>query len=134
MQESFLLDEKNKDGSVSYFNEGCYMLRHMYNPNSLVDAFMQKELVSYWKNTGSFESLQQFIVLNYAGLKDDIVAMLAGERRPADISTFQNDLTHFKRKDDVLTCLIHMGYLGYDARTKEAFIPNREVPRYLRLR
>ena len=44
-----------------------------------------------------------------------------------DISGFQNDLGHFKRKDDVLACLIHMGYLGYDAYRGEAFIPNREV-------
>ena len=53
--------------------------------------------------------------------------MLAGEHCPVDVTTFQNDLTHFTSKDDVLTALIHMDYLGYDTDTKEAFIPNSEV-------
>ena len=99
----------------------------MYNPNSLVDALIHKSSESYWKITGSFGSLGKFITLNFSGLKDDIISMLAGNRCRVDIRTFQNDVTNFSRKDDVLTCLIHMGYLGYDPYTKEAFIPNTEV-------
>ena len=53
--------------------------------------------------------------------------MLAGEKRGVKIGSFQNDLTSFKKKDDVLTALIHMGYLGYDSDSQKAFIPNREV-------
>ena len=30
-------------------------------------------------------------------------------------------------KDEALTALIHLGYLGYDADRKSAFIPNYEV-------
>ena len=30
-------------------------------------------------------------------------------------------------KDDVLTLLVHLGYLGYDSETKEVFIPNKEI-------
>ena len=118
---------ENADGSIRYFEESYQLLRHIYNPNSVVEAFLHKKIVSYWKNTGSFSSLQKFITLNYSGLKDDIVHMLSGDRVPVKISGFQNDLTQFRRKDDVLACLIHMGYLGYDARTKEAFLPNNEV-------
>ena len=33
----------------------------------------------------------------------------------------------FHSKDDILTMLIHLGYLGYDSDTKEVFIPNKEV-------
>ncbi len=117
----------DKDGSIHIINGKAMKLCHMYNPNSLVESFMHSEFSSFWKNTGSFDSLRQFIELNYAGLKDDIVMMLAGGRVAVNIKGFQNDLTHFKKKDDVLTCLIHMGYLGYDARTEETFIPNREV-------
>ncbi len=117
----------NEDGSVRYFNGGFQRLKHIYNPNSAVNAFMYRELVSYWKNTGSFASLRNFITLNHAGLKDDVISMLAGERIGVDITGFQNDVTSFKSKDDVLACLIHMGYLAYDALRKEAFIPNREV-------
>ena len=41
--------------------------------------------------------------------------------------TFKNDFTTISSKDDALTALIHLGYLGYDADRKKAFIPNYEV-------
>ena len=100
---------------------------HMYNPNSLVEAFTFGECESYWKNTGAFGGLNQYISMNMDGLKDAIIVMLTGEDYPVDTSSYQNDLTSFKSKDDVLTALIHMGYLGYDPATKNAFIPNEEV-------
>ena len=36
-------------------------------------------------------------------------------------------MTTFASKDDVLTLLVHLGYLGYDNMNKEVYIPNREV-------
>lgn len=36
-------------------------------------------------------------------------------------------MTTFKTKDDVLTLLIHLGYLTYDKKTEETLIPNQEV-------
>jgi predicted negative regulator of RcsB-dependent stress response len=36
-------------------------------------------------------------------------------------------MTTFHGRDDVLSLLIHLGYLGYDSETKEVFIPNREI-------
>ena len=100
---------------------------HVYNPDSVVQSLLWRSQRSFWKNTGAFAGLNNYIALNMAGLKDDIIAMLAGERRPVDVSMFQNDLTHYKTKDDVLTALIHMGYLGYDPESGEAFVPNEEV-------
>jgi hypothetical protein len=64
--------------------------------------------------------------MNFDGLKDDILQMLAGERVPVDVSTFENDMTSFHNRDDVLTLLIHLGYLAYD-RSRKAYIPNEEV-------
>ncbi len=119
--------EEGADGSVRIIDGDTMMLKHMYNPNSVVDAIMRRRFVSYWKNTGSFASLNYFIGMSYAGLKDDVIRMLTGERIEVDVSGFQNDLTQFKAKDDVMACLIHMGYLGYDSYKREAFIPNREV-------
>ncbi len=119
--------EENEDGSVRLVDGRLKRLWHIYNPNSVVEALQMDALRSFWKNTGGFESLRDFITMNYAGLKDDVVQMLTGGRCRVDITSFQNDVTHFKSKDDVLTCLIHMGYFGYDAHTGEAFIPNREV-------
>ena len=81
----------------------------------------------YWKNTSSFESINTFITMNYAGLKDDVLAMLSGDKIRVNVNTFQNDLTTVASKDDALTALIHLGYLAYDANRKMAYIPNYEV-------
>ena len=42
-------------------------------------------------------------------------------------NSFQNDFSTVSSKDDALTALIHLGYLGYDADRKRAYIPNYEV-------
>ena len=100
---------------------------HMYNPNSVVQAMLDHDCDYYWKNTSSFESINTFITMNYEGLKDDVLAMLAGEKVRVNVNTFQNDLTTVASKDDALTALIHLGYLGYDADKKSAYVPNYEV-------
>lgn len=101
--------------------------RHMYNPNSVVQSMMDKDFDSYWKNTSSFASINTFITMNYAGLKDDIMKMLAGGMVMVETDAFQNDLSEIHSKDDALTALIHLGYLAYDADRKSAYIPNYEV-------
>ena len=53
--------------------------------------------------------------------------MLGGKRCRVDIGSFQNDMTSMKSRDDVLTLLVHLGYLGYDADNKEVYIPNEEI-------
>ena len=40
---------------------------------------------------------------------------------------FQNDMSIVRTRDDVLTVLIHLGYLAYDWRKDEWYIPNKEV-------
>lgn len=70
------------------------------------------------ENTSSFESINTFITMNYAGLKDDVLAMLSGDKIRVNVNTFQNDITTVASKDDALTALIHLGYLAYDANRK----------------
>ena len=65
--------------------------------------------------------------MNFDGLKDAVVQMLAGGRCKVDIHTFENDMANFRGKDDVLTILIHLGYLAYDSDAKEVYVPNEEV-------
>ena len=65
--------------------------------------------------------------MNFEGLKDDVLSMLAGERVPVNTGSFSNDMTTFHTEDDVLTLLIHLGYLGYDFYNKDVFIPNNEI-------
>ena len=99
----------------------------MFNPNSVMMALREQWCESYWGKTGATNSISTYIQMNYDGLKDDILRMIAGERCDVDPKGFKNDLTQINTRDDVLTVLIHLGYLSYDRRTKECYIPNMEV-------
>ena len=101
--------------------------KHMYNPNSVVQCMTDRDFDSYWRNTSSFASINTFITMNYEGLKDDIMTMMAGGKVKVLPHTFQNDLNTIASKDEALTALIHLGYLGFDAYRKKAYIPNYEV-------
>ncbi|MCD8133510.1 MAG: ATP-binding protein [Clostridiales bacterium] len=105
----------------------------VYSPNSVINAVKFKKFRNYWTQTETFESLKRYIGENYDGLKDAIILMLGGQRVKIDINTFQNDITSFENKDDVLTLLIHLGYLAYDQLKEEAYIPNREVAEVFRV-
>ena len=99
----------------------------MFNPNSVMQAVDCLRCKSYWASTGAFDAVAHYIQMNYEGLKDDIIRMLAGERCPVDPTGFQNDMSVIRSRDDVLTVLIHLGYLSYDWKEEECYIPNREV-------
>lgn len=99
----------------------------MFNPNSVIQAISRQWCESYWATTGAFDAVANYIQMNYEGLKDDIIRMLAGGRCQVDPTGFQNDMSVVRNRDDVLTVLIHLGYLSYDRREKECYIPNREV-------
>ena len=99
----------------------------MFNPNSVMQAVEIGRCRSYWASTGAFDAVTNYIKMNYEGLKDDIIRMLAGERCKVDPTGFGNDMFDIRSKDDVLTVLIHLGYLSYNWRKDECYIPNREV-------
>ena len=99
----------------------------MFNPNSVIQAVYAGRCRSYWASTGAYETVADYIKMNYEGLKDDIISMLAGGRCKVNPTKFQNDMSVICSKDDVLTVLIHLGYLSYDWRKDECYIPNREV-------
>ncbi|MBR1388773.1 MAG: AAA family ATPase [Prevotella sp.] len=99
----------------------------MFNPNSVMQAVDTGRCRSFWAATGAYEAVAHYIQMNYEGLKDDIISMLAGGRCQVDPTGFQNDMSVIHSKDDVLTVLIHLGYLSYDWRENECYIPNREV-------
>lgn len=99
----------------------------LYSPLSVVKAVSTGIIQNYWNQTESYQALADYIDMNMDGLKDAIILMMQGERIKVDISGYQNDMTTFKNRDDVLALLIHLGYLGYDGRSGEVFIPNREI-------
>ena len=100
---------------------------HIYNPKSIVDAMTEEDFRSYWVNTETYEALQIYIDLDMDGLRQAIISMLSGSEIQIDTGSFQNDMTTFRSKDDVLTLLVHLGYLAYDEVTSSVFIPNEEV-------
>ena len=98
-----------------------------FSPRSVVMALTRKEFGNYWTSTETYEALKVYIDMNFDGLKDNIVQLLAEENIPVQTTSFQNDMTTFKSKDDVLTLLINLGYLGYNGSLHTCYIPNKEV-------
>ncbi|MBR4320054.1 MAG: AAA family ATPase [Oscillospiraceae bacterium] len=99
----------------------------IYNPKSVVEAITEGIFDNYWTQTETYEALKFYILRNENGLRDKIIRMIAGEHISVNTKTFQNDMNTFESADDVLTLLIHLGYLTYDFDTKTAWIPNKEV-------
>ena len=106
-----------------------YRLRdfEVYNPEAVMEAVTTGEFRSYWSGTSTYEVVAQKIRMNFAGIRDDVVAMLAGEKIPVSVDMYDNTMSGLRCKDDVYTFLIHLGYLAYDEKSQECYIPNREI-------
>lgn len=99
----------------------------MYSPKSVVEAMLRHKFGTYWNQTETYEALKIYIQMDMNGLKNAVVKMLAGECVRINTGTFTNDMTTFATKDDVLTLLVHLGYLTYDSEHETVSIPNKEV-------
>ncbi len=100
---------------------------HIYNPKAVVSVVTKRTFQSYWSQTGSYEVIVPLISKNFDGLKTAIIEMISGDMVKIDTGTFQNDAVNFSNRDDVITFLIHLGYLAYDEKKQCAYIPNEEV-------
>jgi len=100
---------------------------HIYNPNAVVNLMLLGEFQSYWSQTGTYESIIPLINKNFDGLKTAVIAMISGDEVNVRTATFQNDMITFRNKDDVLTLLVHLGYLAYNQSRQTAYIPNEEI-------
>ena len=124
-----LCDEYNKDfNEVKRWYDGYTVDgESIYNPKSVVEALTRGTFKNYWTSTENYEALEEFIFRNDDGLRDTVIKLLAGEKKKIDPSTFNNDMVTFNSQDDVLTLLVHLGYLTFDSETNEVAIPNYEV-------
>ena len=106
-----------------------YLLENyeIYNPKAVVSVMLRGKFRSYWSETGSYEVIVPLINMNYDGLKNTIIEMLSGQNVKVNTLTFKNDPANIQSKDDVITYLIHLGYLGYNEKDETAFIPNEEI-------
>ena len=101
--------------------------KSIYNPYSVMRAVKTGCCRSYWSTTGAYDSVKTYIQMNFNGLKDDVIRMLSGEQVYVNTLKFQNDMRIVCSKNDVLTVLIHLGYLAYNEDSKKCYIPNKEV-------
>lgn len=100
---------------------------HVYNPNAVVSLMLEGNFQSYWSGTASYEAIVPLINMDFDGLKTSIIEMLSGSVVEVDITSFQNDTISFVNKDDVLTYLIHLGYLAYMKNIGGAYVPNEGI-------
>ena len=114
--------------SVKRWYDG-YLLSdyQVYNPKAVVSVMKRREFTSYWSDTGTYEAIKPLINMDFDGLRTAIITMMSGDGIVINTKSFQNDMSTFKNKDDVITALIHLGYLAYHSRTRMAFIPNEEI-------
>ena len=99
----------------------------IYSPRSVVQSMLFRKFNTYWNQTETFEALRVYIDMDFEGLREAIIALMAGGRKKINVGTFVNDMTTFHSMDDVLTLLVHLGYLGFDFSQSEVFVPNREI-------
>ena len=99
----------------------------IYNPLAVVSAMRNQEFESYWSATGSFEALKDYIMMDFKGIKQDVIDMISGKSVPVNVKKFQNTLQSITNKDNAFTYLIHLGYLSYNRKDKTCCIPNEEV-------
>ncbi|MCM1231654.1 MAG: ATP-binding protein [Ruminococcus flavefaciens] len=99
----------------------------IYNPKSVAEAINRRRFDNYWSKTENYESVRHYIEMNFDGLKDKVTQLIAGEKIEINPEKFQNDMTTFRSADDILTLLVHLGYLTFDFDTKQAWIPNSEI-------
>lgn len=124
-----LCDEYDRDyEEVKRWYDGYQIGKyHVYNPNAVVSLMLEGDFQSDWSGTASYEAIVPLINMDFDGLKTSIIEMLSGSVVEVDITSFQNDTISFVNKDDVLTYLIHLGYLAYMKNIGGAYVPNEGI-------
>ena len=127
--DGYLISDRIPPEKREEYREGKYDGHKLsiYSPLSVVESMTTGQIKNYWNKTESYEALAEYIRRDYDGLKEAVTLLMDGGRIRIDTSTYQNDMTTFHGRDDVLSLLIHLGYLGFDDEQSEVFIPNREI-------
>lgn len=99
----------------------------IYNPQAVINAVISGEFISYWSETSTYSVVAEKIRMNFAGTKEDVIAMMGGEKVSVNVNKYDNTMNDFNSKDDVFTFLIHLGYLAYDEKERKCYIPNKEI-------
>ena len=125
-----LCEEKNADFAMMkkwYDGYSFKGVGSVYNPNSVMKSIRNKDFDSYWTETSAAEGLLEYISKDYNGMTKTIAELIGGVDVKVSTTGFANDLTTFRGRDDVLTLMIHLGYLAYDSVNETVRIPNEEI-------
>ena len=127
--DGYVISDQIPPDEREAYRSGEYQGHRMsiYSPLSVVESMTTGRIQNYWNKTETYEALAEYIRRDYDGLKDAVALLMDGGRIRIDTSTYQNDMMTFHGRDDVLSLLIHLGYLGFDDEQSEVFIPNREI-------
>ena len=127
--DGYLVSDRIPPEKREEYREGKYNGHKfsIYSPLSVVESMTTGVIKDYWNKTETYEALAEYIRKDYDGLKEAVALLMDGGRLAIDTSTYENDMTTFTGRDDVLSLLIHLGYLGFDDERSEVFIPNREI-------
>ena len=98
----------------------------IYSPKSVINSVEKRRCDDYWTQTKSYKALKDYILMDFNGIKNDVISMVSGEHIPVNVKKFTNT-SFIDSKDDAFTSLIHLGYLGYNYSEKTCFIPNYEL-------
>ena len=119
---------------IKRWYDGYLLNEHqIYNPRAVVGVMLNGEFKSYWSETASYETIVPLINMGFDGLKSAVIEMLSGDEVKVNTATFKNDTVNIQNRDEVLTYMIHLGYLGYDQNRRSAFVPNEEIRQELTL-
>jgi hypothetical protein len=100
---------------------------NLFNPRSVIKSFVEEKLKGYCFSTYYLEALRTPINKDLRDLRKKLFKLISGAKVSAAVSDFQSDVDSIRYCDEILTLLVHMGYLAYDETTKELYIPNLEI-------
>ena len=127
-----LCDEYGSDYEMMkqwYDGYRCGNMDSVYNPNSVMKALIKKNFTSYWKQSAAADSLLEWLNYDKFGPGEAVPKLMAGKEILVNPANFKNDLVSFDSVDEVMTLLIHFGYLSFNPDTSKVRIPNEEVSR-----
>lgn len=125
-----LCEENDMDFALMQHAYDGYIIgteKSMFNPNSVMLSIRFRNYLSYWAKTASFMAIETYLHTDVDNVRTKIIGMMNGESATVRVSSFRNDMNNIYNCDDVLTLLVHLGYLSYNPETQTVTIPNTEV-------
>ena len=79
---------KDYDEMKRWYNGYCLDGEAIYNPKSVVEAIVRNSYSNYWTSTETYEALKVYIQMNFDGLCEKVVDIIAGESASVNTAKF----------------------------------------------